>query len=126
MNVISIKVGEGIYTVEAVAVKCGRDYNISIGGGDTYHIGAVALGIPRPSLADSERVSASASVLCVTAHKEDEAAREAALRLAALLNTRVVVTCGLHIDDANLEQITKLYENYLEILEQLEQKLVEQ
>lgn len=119
MDMISVKVGEGIYTVEATAIKCGKDYNICIGGGDTYHIGAVALGIPRPSLADAERVSASASVLCVTSHKEDEVARTAALRMATLLNTRVVVTCGLHIDNASSEDIKILYENYLQIMDLL-------
>ena len=123
MKVIAIKVGEGIYTVELTATVCGKDYNICIGGGDTYHIGAVALGIPRPSLADATKISASASVLCVTAHKEDEVAREAALRLATLLNTRVVVTCGLHIDDASGEDIKQLYDNYLQALSELESKL---
>lgn len=124
MKVIAVKTGEGIYTVEATATVCGKDYNVCIGGGDTYHIGAVALGIPRPSLADAAKISASASVLCVTAHKEDEVARETALRLATLLNTRVVVTCGLHIDDASSEDIKKLYENYLLVLAELESKLV--
>lgn len=120
MKTINSKVGHGVHTVEATATICGKDINICIGGGDTYHIGAVALGVPRPSLADSERISASASVLCVTSHKDDEIAREAALRFAARFATRVSVTCGLHIDDASEADINLLYENYINLLDQLE------
>lgn len=120
MKVITSKVGQGIHTVEATAVLCGKDINICIGGGDTYHIGAVALAIPRPSLADETRTSASASVICVTSHKEDEIAREAALRFAASFKTRVSVTCGLHIDNATSQDIKTLYENYVSLLEQLD------
>lgn len=123
MDVVCLKTGTGVYKVEATAVQCGQNFNICIGGGDTYHIGAVALGLPRPSLAEAERTSASASVLCVTSHKEDEIARAAALSLATVLKTRVVVTCGLHIDNALQGDIEILYENYLALLEQLEQAL---
>ncbi len=41
-------------------------------------------------------------------HKEDELARWAALHLSSQLNAAVVVTAGLHIDDAAPEQVVQL------------------
>lgn len=119
MQNICLKVGKTPYTVEANIIQCGRDLNICIAGGDTYHIGAAALAIPRPSLADARQTSASVSVFCVTGHKEDELARNTALLLASQLNTRVIVTCGLHIDNATTQDIQILYENYLLLTNQI-------
>ena len=119
MNNICLKVGEAPHIVEATITKCGRDLNVCIGGGDTYHIGAVALAIPRPSLADTSQISASVSVLCVTGHKEDDLARTTALTLACKLNARTVVTCGLHIDNATPQDIQILNKNYLLLTNQI-------
>ena len=65
-------------------------------------------------------ISASASVLCRLGHKDDLPAREAALRLASKFNTNVAVTAGLHIDDADSDDITKLQHNFQQILEAIE------
>ena len=123
MRKLEVCTGQGIHIVKAVAVICGRDINICFGGGDTFHIGACALAVPRPSLSDSTKISASASVLCVTSHKEDEIARSAALKLAAKFNTRVSVSCGLHIDNATPQDIEVLYKNYMLVLEKLDKEL---
>lgn len=123
MRKLEVCTGQGVHVVEAIAVICGRDLNICFGGGDTFHIGACALAVPRPSLKDNTEISASASVICATSHKEDEIARSAALRLAAKFNARVSVSCGLHIDNATPHNIEILYKNYLLALEMLEQEL---
>ncbi len=125
MRYFELSAGSGLHKVQAVAVLCGKDINICFGGGDTFHIGASALAVPRPSLSDENMVSASASVICVTAHKEDEIARQAALKLAASFNTKVNITCGLHIDNATKEDIELLYKNYLDVLEKLEKGIAE-
>lgn len=125
MNGFQTKIGEGIYTVEAAVTICGKDINVCMGGGDTFHIGASALAVPRPSLADPTKNSASASVICVTSHKEDEIARSAALHLATLFKVRVNVTCGLHIDNATKEDIDILFENYRLVLKDVEKKIAE-
>jgi gallate decarboxylase subunit D len=121
----SIAVGHGSapHRVEAVIAFCGPDLSVSFGGGNAPHIGAVALGIPRPSLADSSSPSASASVLCVTAHKEDELARAAALKLATVLGCRVNVTVGLHVDNATADDIRLLSENYRAALAEVERRV---
>jgi hypothetical protein len=107
-------VGHGVapHRVEATVVLCGPDVSVSFGGGEAPHIGAVALGVPRPSLTDPSARSASVSVLCVTGHKEDELARSAAHELATEFACRVNVTVGIHVDDATPDDIALLFENF--------------
>lgn len=116
MQAKSFSLGAQEYLLEAVAVRCGNDLTVVIGGGEKQHIGAVAVGVPRPSLKDKNIVSSSASVLCLTGHKEDLLARKAALELARMLGHTVTVTVGLHIDDASAEAIAMLEANFQELL----------
>lgn len=88
--------------------KMGKDLNISIYGGEKPHIGAIALGIPRPSLDDKTKISSSVSVLTITGHKEDLIVQSTAKKLAKALNTTVVVACGIHIDNITYEEIKTL------------------
>jgi hypothetical protein len=115
----TFEAGVGIYRVEAAVLICGRDISIAICGGDTPHIGAVALASPRMSLADKEKTSASASVICVTGHKEDELARSAALKLASRFSCQTVVVAGIHIDDATEADIKVLWKNYEAVMEKI-------
>lgn len=99
MGIIEIrKECEGLHVI-LQAVAMGRDWNVVITGGEVPHLGAIALGIPRPSLQNPEQTSATVSVLTLTGHKEDELARPAAHFLASSLNAPVVVSCGIHNDD---------------------------
>ncbi len=82
-------------------------YIVHLMGGTRPHVGAVALGWPRPSLA-GRRLSATASVLTLTAHKDDELARPAALALAAGLKAAVVVVAGVHIEAAAPADLDRL------------------
>lgn len=126
MRSMSVGHGEAPHRVEAAIVFCGPDISVCVGGGEAHHIGAVALSIPRPSLADSSAPSASASVLCVTGHKEDEIARAAALDLATAFGCRVNVTVGLHVDDATAEDIKLLDENYGAVLTEVKRRISEE
>ena len=117
MQAKSFSLGAQEYLLEAVAVRCGDDLTVVIGGGEKQHIGAVAVGVPRPSLKDKNIVSSSASVLCLTGHKEDLLARKAALELARMLGH--TVTVGLHIDNASAEAIAMLEANFQELLRQI-------
>lgn len=95
--------------VEIIAVKCGRDLNVTICGGTRYHVGAMALGCARPPKKNVER-SANVSVVPVFEHKDDECARFAAKYLATRLNCVVAAAAGIHIDDASTEEIAELME----------------
>ncbi|MDY0341757.1 MAG: hypothetical protein RBS17_11190 [Coriobacteriia bacterium] len=125
MQVHSVGHGEGRLRVEAVVALPGPDISVCVGGGEAPHIGAVALGIPRPSLMDPAASSASVSVLCVTGHKEDELARSAALELAAALGCRVSVSVGLHVDDATSAEIRQMAENHRIVLDEIIEMLLE-
>lgn len=89
-------------------VPQGEDLCVTIAGGTKPHIGAVALAQVRPSLADPNRLSASVSVLTLLGHKEDEIARFVAQQIAVARGANVVVSCGVHIDDASLEQLREI------------------
>lgn len=110
--------GQPPHRAEGVLTLCGKDICLNIGGGSLAHIGAVAVGEPRPSLRNNGELSASCSVLCMLGHKDDLLAREAALQLASAAGTRAVVTVGLHVDEAAPADIGLLSENFKSILKQ--------
>jgi cell division GTPase FtsZ len=111
--------GEGDKRIEALAVVCGKDVAVTIVGGDSHHIGAVAMAVPRPGLKDPSKMSASASVLCVTGHKDDELARFAALKIASALNCTASVNVGIHIDQASEEDLKVLIFNSNYVVDKL-------
>ncbi|MFB9135391.1 hypothetical protein ACFSJQ_20405 [Vibrio olivae] len=96
----------GTHHIKLIAVWHGSDMNISLFGGDVPHIGAVALAQNRPSLSDSNKVSASTSVMTVCGHKEDQVAKQVAETVAVKLNALTCVACGIHFNhiEANLFQ----------------------
>jgi hypothetical protein len=106
-----VKTKSGSFDIDARIGWIGNDLLVSIYGGDKPHIGAVAAAHPRPSLENPAVVSATASVICYTAHKEDDLAKRAAEILAAILNTRVVVTAGIHWDHLTQAGIDQIMEN---------------
>lgn len=116
---ISVRTSAETYVIEAEAVRLGADVLVYIWGGERPHIGAVAAAQPRPSLADPDKTSATASVLTYVGHKEDQVAREAALALAARLNTNVVVTAGIHWDGLGADGVGIIVERCREITAKL-------
>ena len=109
--VFNVKTNEGAYDLEASVRFVGQDVLVAIWGGEKPHIGAVSVAQPRPSLKDPEITSATASVICLTGHKEDELVKATSEILAAALNTSVVVTAGIHWDNINEEGIDKIIAN---------------
>ena len=107
----TIKTDTGAYDLTASVRMIGSDLLIAIWGGEKPHIGAVAVAQPRPSLKDPKVTSASASVICLVGHKEDELAKAAAEILAAALETQVVVTAGIHWDNLAPEGIQHVVRN---------------
>jgi hypothetical protein len=106
------------YGLEA-SVRCvGDDLLVAVWGGDKPHIGAVAVAQPRPSLNSPHgRIGATASVICLLGHKEDDFAKAAAERLAAALNRPVVVSAGMHWDGISREGIDRVMENAGELVD---------
>jgi gallate decarboxylase subunit D len=111
--------GSGAYDLTADVQRVGSDLLVAVYGGEVPHIGAVAAAQPRPSLKGDGSVSATASVICFLGHKEDVIAKTIAERLAAVFETRVVVTAGMHWDSITREGLQQVGENTERLLERL-------
>ncbi len=124
MNIkeFTVKTEEDSYNLSASVRLIGEDVLVAIWGGEKPHIGAVAVAQPRPSLKDPEVTSATASVICLMGHKEDELAKASAEILAAALNTPVVVTAGIHWDNLDPEGIRRIIQNSEILVEMILEK----
>jgi hypothetical protein len=120
---VELETGIDAYQVQAVVVSCGKDIVVTITGGDTPHVGAVAVASPHESLKKDGSLSATASVFCIIRHKDDIPARAAALRLAVAFNTTAVVTVGLHINDATNVDIIKIQDNFNKLVDMIIEKI---
>ena len=107
----TIHTNEGEYDLSAHVRLIGDDILVAIWGGEKPHIGAVAAAQSSPSLKDPKVMSTTASVLCYSGHKEDDLAKSAAKKLAAALDTKVVVTAGIHWHNLSAEGIQKVIRN---------------
>ncbi len=106
-----VKTKTGSFDLEAGFRRIGEDLLVAIWGGEKPHIGAVSVAQSRPSLKNPEVTSATASVICFPAHKEDELAKAVSEILAATLDTKVVVTAGIHWDNLKETDIAKVIQN---------------
>lgn len=122
--VFNLKTNEGAYDLEASVRLIGQDVLVAIWGGEKPHIGAVSVAQPRPSLKNPEITSATASVICLPGHKEDELVKATSEILAAALNTSVVVTAGIHWDNIDEEGIQKIIGNSKILVDLILEKIV--
>ena len=113
------KTETGAYDLTASVRLIGQDLLIAIWGGEKPHIGAVAVAQPRPSLRDPDLTSATASVICYLGHKEDELVKASSEIIAAVLNTRVVVTAGIHWDNLDQGGIDTILKNSNALVEMI-------
>ena len=94
--------GAGV-SLTLTAQRMGRDWNVTITGGEVPHLGAAALGAPYRH--PDGRVGSSASVLVLPSHQEDGVVKKAAEQLAKRLNCAVLVSGGIQVDAITPEQI---------------------
>ena len=111
---ISASCGEGRYRVECQAILCGEDVNAVFIGGERAHIGAVSLAVYEPV-----RDSATVSTMTVYTHRDDQLAALAAKKLATALKCTVSVSVGIHVDNADEQDIELLCKNFAACLNQL-------
>jgi len=121
---IVLKKTSGRASLRMRALPMGKDLCVTISGGDLEHIGAVALGVPHPSLIDPDKTSATVSSLAIPAHKEDELARAVAKKIASALHATVCVSCGIHLDDAKAQEIEDIVASVMEMTEKMIHKLI--
>lgn len=109
------RAGEGKFSLEAVVTVTKEGINVYLGGGEKPHIGTVALSQPRPSLKGDGSVSCTTSVLNLLGHKDDGLAVPLAEELCKTLKQTIVVTAGVHIENATIEDIKKI-DDYCKLL----------
>lgn len=98
----------------------GEDLWVLVNGGDLDHIGSLSLGLPRPSLTGDASPRATVSTFNVTGHKDDAVGNMFADRLASAFGCRVSVSCGIHfngLDPENLPEVISAAEALLTALE---------
>lgn len=98
-------VGEGLLNLKALVIKTDEGVNIYLGGGEKPHIGSVVISQPRRSLKGNGTISCTTSVFNLLGHKDDHLAIPLCEYLCTNLNQVVVVTAGVHIDNATPEDI---------------------
>lgn len=85
----------------------GKDLLIILSGAEE-HIGCVVQSFPRPSLKENHKISASSSILSVIGHKDDYLCRYVAEYFCKTLETMVVCTGGIHIENATESDIQEV------------------
>ena len=98
----------GRYQIHATTMFMGDDLLVAIWGGTRPHIGAVAVALPRPSIADPQTISATSSVFTLLGHKEDTVVKMVSEHLSARLEKNVVVIAGIHWDNLAAEAIEEI------------------
>lgn len=116
MQSFKLSEGTGKCIVEAIVAMCGNDLNVTIGGGEKYHIGAVAIAVPRNEFKEGKKRTASTSVICVQGHREDELSYKSAKYLATELDCIVTVTIGVHIDNILQDEFQAILDNVEKLL----------
>ncbi len=122
---LSVNTGKNTNTkheITIVAQFCGADLNVSVFGGDKPHIGAVAIAVANID-GYERKYSPTISCISVLDHKDEEVARYVAKELSKCLNSQVVVTAGIHIDNATSEDISIIMENVGNITEKLTKEI---
>ena len=115
MKKFTVSISKGKFKLHAYTQRMGQDLLVSIWGGTRPHIGAVGMAIPRPSLKDPKKWSATSSNFTFIGHKEDALVKKISEKLATELKRNVVVVAGIHWDDLTSHEIM--------IIEGLTQKL---
>jgi hypothetical protein len=108
---ITSKAGKGKYRIMAEVRFIGEDILVCVWGGTKPHIGSVAVAQDRPSLKDPRRTSATSSVINFPGHKDDIVSRMFAERISSAMNSCCIVTAGIHVDNASVEELSKILRN---------------
>ncbi|HHX50678.1 MAG TPA: hypothetical protein GX711_04500, partial [Clostridia bacterium] len=75
--------------------------------------------VPRPSLKDPSKTSATTSVITLMGHKDDEIAKPSAERLARELEQPVALVAGVHLESPTPEEINTVIDLATELLDEI-------
>lgn len=106
----------GGYSICCDVIPMGKDFSLAVYGGDTPHIGSVAMSTVRPSLTGVGN-GVTTSVLNGIGHKDDIVAKLFAEAVAMKAKCVATCICGIHVDNISSEQIKIVKEKCAELLE---------
>ena len=99
--------------------EIGNDLVITLEGG-RKHVGAVAVG-----QYDEKNGHASASVITLLGHRDDEIALYGARHISAFTKTATVFIVGIHLDDITVDEITEIVDFSKQMVDRLIESLKE-
>lgn len=91
-------------------IPMGKDYTVTVCGGELPHVGSVVFAQARPSLT-GEGISATSSVINGVGHKDEAVARRFAEAFAVRGNCTAVCACGIHVDHITADQLKLIGES---------------
>lgn len=106
------------YYVNCEIIHMGKDYTVAVYGGDTPHIGAVVMSVPRLSLT-GKGIGVTSSILTGMGHKDDIIAKWFAEEIAKKTAAIVVCSCGIHVDNITSEQIKQVNKTCERLLQEV-------
>lgn len=108
MQTRTFRIGEGKFELEVTFVDSGRGVCVYVGSvpGAAAHVGATAQAIPRPEPGRT----ATISILAVPCHRDEVPAHDIAGIVATELHVPTAVTCGVHMDNASLDDLKTMVE----------------
>lgn len=109
--------------MEAAVSFTSGGISIYLGGGEIPHIGTVV--ISQPSLKENGLTSCTTSVFNLIGHKDNEIAIPMAENISKKTNQVVVVTAGVHVNNATAEDIYQLKKLGVELTEKILKTLQE-
>jgi hypothetical protein len=119
MRKFPIQISKGRFRINGFVRGIGQDILVSIWGGTRPHIGAVGVAIPRRSLKNPKKWSATSSNFTFVGHKEDVIVKKMSEKLAARLRRNVVVTAGVHWDGITSREIKTIQNLTQRLLDQI-------
>ena len=93
--------GEGRYKVFLKKIKMGKDYIYLLGGGDESHIGGVVICEPNKKI----------NTIRLEGHFDYIVLELIASELCKKYKKRIVITGGIHIEQASKKEINMIIEN---------------
>lgn len=119
MDTIKVVIGENSkYEVCALVTICGKDINAAICGGTSHHVGAVSLACYEPV-----RDSATVSTICAFSHRDDQVSSFVSKELSKTFKCTACVSCGIHVDDADENELKELMTNVKALVSSLISKI---
>lgn len=107
MSELNLRKEAGRHTLFLDCRKIGADYLTTIYGGNQHHIGGIAVAYQTQSHYH-ETSTTSVNTLALPGHKDYIVANSAAERITESLRAPVIVTAGIHYDNATKAEINQI------------------